>query len=185
MGVEVQKKTGLALCNNMIITVVLLITVLKGFHISYDAYFVGGSMINMMLGPATTCMAVSIYAKKDLLKKYWAPVLIGCAAGTVASITSILVMSKLFGLSQAITMSLLSKAVTAPITTAVSGGHGGIVSITVAAVIVTGIFGNLVAPFLIKLFQVKDPLAAGLGIGACSHAGGLPRRSRLAKPKEP
>ena len=70
---------------------------------------------------------------------------------------------------------------TTPIATAVSEGHGGIVSITVAAVIVTGILGNLTAPFLVKLFRVKDPVAVGLGIGACSHAMGTAKALEMGE----
>lgn len=181
LGTKIQKKTGLVVCNNIIIAVALLIAVLSVFHIPYEAYYQGGSMINMLLGPATACMAVTIYAKLDLLKRNWLPVLLGCLAGTVTSIGSILAMCRLFGLDTAMTASLLPKSVTTPIASAVSESHGGIVSITVAAVIFTGILGNLLAPFLIKLFRVKDPLAAGLGIGACSHAIGTAKALELGE----
>ena len=165
----------------MIITVALLIAVLLVFHIPYENYYQGGSLINMFLGPATACMAVTVYAKMDLLKKNWLPVLAGCLAGTLTAIGSILLMSRLFGLDKAITVSLLPKSVTTPIATAVSEGHGGIVPITVAAVIVTGILGNLVSPLLIKILRVKDPMAAGLGIGTCSHALGTAKALELGE----
>lgn len=181
LGVKIQKKSGLVICNNMIVSVAILVAILVVFHIPYSSYYEGGSIINMMLGPATTCMAVTIYAKIDLLKKNWLPVLAGCLAGAVTTIVSVLIMSRLFGLDRAMTASLLPKSVTTPIATAVSESHGGIVSITVAAVIFTGILGNLAAPFLIKLFRVKDPLAAGLGIGACSHAMGTAKALELGE----
>ena len=181
LGVQAQKRTGLVICNNMIVSVALLIAVLTLFHIPYEAYYEGGSVINMFLGPATACMAVTIYAKKDLLKRNWLPVLVGCLTGVVVSVGSILVMSRLFGLDAAMTASLLPKSVTTPIATVVSEGHGGIVSITVAAVIVTGILGNLTAPFLVKLFRVKDPVAVGLGIGACSHAMGTAKALEMGE----
>ncbi len=181
LGTKIQKKTGLVICNSIIIAVALLIAVLSVFHIPYEAYYQGGSIINMLLGPATACMAVTIYAKLDLLKKNWLPVLLGCLAGTVTSIGSILVMCRLFGLDAAMTASLLPKSVTTPIASAVSESHGGVVSITVAAVIFTGILGNLAAPFLVRLFRVKDPLAAGLGIGACSHAIGTAKALELGE----
>lgn len=181
LGVQAQKRTGLVICNNMIVSVALLIAVLTLFDIPYEAYYEGGSVINMFLGPATACMAVTVYAKKDLLKRNWLPVLVGCLTGVVVSVGSILVMSRLFGLDAAMTASLLPKSVTTPIATAVSEGHGGIVSITVAAVIVTGILGNLTAPFLVKLFRVKDPVAVGLGIGACSHAMGTAKALEMGE----
>ena len=181
VGVRAHKKTGLVVCNSMLITVALIIAVLTVFHIPYEDYYQGGSLINLFLGPATACMAVTVYAKMDLLKKYWLPVLAGCLAGTVTSIGSILVLSRLFGLDKDMTASLLPKSVTTPIATAVSEGHGGIVPITVAAVIVTGILGNLAAPFLVKLFRVKDPVAAGLGIGTCSHALGTAKALEMGE----
>ena len=181
VGVRAQKRTGLVVCNSMLITVALIIAVLTVFHIPYEDYYQGGSLINLFLGPATACMAVTVYAKMDLLKKYWLPVLAGCLAGTVTSIGSILVLSRLFGLDKDMTASLLPKSVTTPIATAVSEGHGGIVPITVAAVIVTGILGNLAAPFLVKLFRVKDPVAAGLGIGTCSHALGTAKALEMGE----
>ena len=90
-------------------------------------------------------------------------------------------MCRLFGLDHEMTMSLLPKSVTTPIATAVAGGHGGIVSIAVAAVIFTGILGNLTAPLLIRLFRVKEPLAVGLGLGACSHAIGTAKALELGE----
>lgn len=181
VGVKVQKKTGLAICNYMIIAIALVITVLVVFDIPYESYYVGGSIINTFLAPATACLAVSIYQKVDLLKKNWLPVLLGCFAGAVTSIVSILVMCRLFGLDSVLTISLLPKSVTTPIASAVSGGRGGIVPITVAAVIVTGISGNLMSPYLVKLFRVKDPLAVGLGIGTCSHAIGTAKALEMGE----
>ena len=180
-GNQAQKRTGLVVCNNMIVSVALIVAVLLLFHIPYEAYYVGGSFINMFLGPATTCLAVTIYAKKDLLRKNWLPVLVGCLVGVVVSVGSVWVMCRLFGLDKAMTASLLPKSVTTPIATAVSESHGGIASITVAAVIFTGILGNLAAPLLGKLFRVQDPLAAGLGIGACSHALGTAKALELGE----
>lgn len=78
-------------------------------------------------------------------------------------------------------MSLLPKSVTMPIATVVSQGHGGTMAITVAAVVVTGMLGNLCAPLLVKLFRVKDPIAVGLGIGACSHAMGTAKALELGE----
>ena len=181
VGVQAQKRTGLVICNNMIVSVALIIGTLLVLHIPYEAYYEGGSLINMFLGPATTCLAVTIYAKKDLLKRNWLPGLVGCLAGVIVSVGSVLAMCRLFGLDAAMTASLLPKSVTTPIATAVSEARGGIASITVAAVIFTGILGNLTAPFLGKLFRVRDPLAAGLGIGACSHAMGTAKALELGE----
>ena len=181
VGMTIQKKSGLVICNHMIIAAGLIVLILKGMGISYEQYYVGGSIINLLLGPATACMALAIYQKRELLKKNWLPVLLGCLAGAVTTVVTVLVMSRMFGLGREMTVSLLPKSVTTPIASAISESHGVIVSITVAAVIFTGILGNLTAPFLVKLFRVKDPMAAGLGIGACSHGMGTAKALEMGK----
>ena len=165
----------------MIIAVALVVAVLTVLHSPYESYYKGGSIIDMFLGPATACMAVTIYSKRELLRKHWLPIIVGCFAGVVTSMGSVLIMCRLFGLDKAMTVSLLPKSVPTPIATVVSEGHGGIVSVTVAAVMVTGILGNLAAPFLVKLFRIRDPLAVGLGIGACSHAVGTAKALEMGE----
>ena len=160
-GCKIQKRTGLVICNGLVLAVMMIIAVLAVFD--------------------TVCLAVTIYAQIDLLKKNLLPILAGCAAGAVTSVLSIWGLCRLFGLDRTLTVSLLPKSVTTPIATAIAEGQGGIVSITVAAVIFTGILGNLCAPALARLFRVKDPVAAGLAIGACSHAMGTARALELGE----
>ena len=148
-GCKIQKRTGLVICNGLVLAVMMIIAVLAVFDIPYAAYNAGGILINLFLGPAT--------------------------------VLSIWGLCRLFGLDRTLTVSLLPKSVTTPIATAIAEGQGGIVSITVAAVIFTGILGNLCAPALARLFRVKDPVAAGLAIGACSHAMGTARALELGE----
>lgn len=181
IGLTLQKKTRLAICNSIIIAVLVILAALKVLGISVETYFEGGSLIHLMLGPATTCLAVSIYNKRELLKKNFLPVIVGCLTGVVVHFTSVLLMGKLFGLDKQLVLSLAPKSVTNPIATAISQQHGGIVSITLAAVIIAGALGNLSAPFLVKLFRIKDPMAIGLGIGACSHAIGTAKAIEMGE----
>ena len=168
-GVRIQKRTGLVACNPLLIGIVLTIAVLLLFRIPYESYNEGGSIISMFLSPATACLAVAIYGKIQILKKNWLPILVGCTVGSFTSILS------------AMTVSLLPKSVTTPIAISISGPHGGMVPITVVAVLVTGVMGSVLAPLLIKLFRVKDPMTAGLAIGACSHAVGTSKALELGE----
>ena len=85
-------------CNPLIIAIVLIIGVLLVFKIPYDSYNNGGEIINMFLAPATACLAVSIYTKLSILKKYWLPIIVGCIAGSLASMASVYGMCRLFRL---------------------------------------------------------------------------------------
>lgn len=181
IGVKIQKKTGLVVCNPLLIGVILVIGLLLTLGIPYEYYDQGGSLINLFLSPATACLAVAIYSKVQLLKENWLPILVGCVVGSLVSMGSILGLCRLFGLDEAMTASLLPKSVTTPIAVSVAQAHGGIPSITVVAVILTGILGSILAPLLIRLFRVKDPIAAGLSIGACSHAVGTSKALELGE----
>ena len=181
IGVWIQKKTGLVICNTLIIAIVLVSGVLLLFKIPYESYNEGGSIINMFLAPATSCLAVSVYTRMELLKKNWLPILAGCVVGSLTSMGSVFLLCRLFGLDEAMTLSLLPKSVTTPIAVGIAESHGGISSITVAAVILTGIMGSILAPFLIRIFRVKDSMTAGLAIGACSHAVGTSKAIEIGE----
>ena len=80
IGVKLQQKLKTPVCNPLIIAIVLIAGVLLIFKIPYEAYNVGGEIINMFLAPATACLAVAIYTKIKILKQYWLPILVGCTA---------------------------------------------------------------------------------------------------------
>jgi len=167
--------------NTFLIALAGIIVFLKVFGISFDAYYVGGVVINYLLGPATICMGISIYDKLPLLKKNLIPVFAGCFVGVIVSVGSIFLMCRLFGLDHSMTAALLPKSVTTPIAAALSETQGGETSVTVAAVIVTGLVGSIGAPLFVKIFRISDPLAVGLGLGACSHALGTARAMEFGK----
>lgn len=176
-GCKIQKRTGLVICNGLVLAVMMIIAVLAVFDIPYAAYNAGGSLINLFLGPATVCLAVTIYAQIDLLKKNLLPILAGCAAGAVTSVLSIWGLCRLFGLDRTLTVSLLPKSVTTPIATAIAEGQGGIVSITVAAVIFTRHPGQPVRP------RAGTPLPGeGSGGGRAGHRRLQPRHGHRPRP---
>lgn len=120
IGVKLNHKLKTPVCNPLIVAIVLIVGVLLVFDIPYDTYNVGGALINMFLAPATACLAVAIYTKLDILKQYWLPILVGCTAGSAASMGSVYGMCRLFGLDESMTVSLLPKSVTTPIAVSIS-----------------------------------------------------------------
>lgn len=181
LGVWVNKKLRTPIANPLLIAILLVIAFLKLTGIPLDAYRKGGDFISMFLAPATACLAVSIYSQRKLLKKNLFPVLAGSAAGSAASMGCVRLLCRLFRVEDSFTASLLPKSVTTPIAMGVAEQLGGVVPVTVAAVIFTGILGAVLAPALIRLFRVKDPVAAGLAIGACSHAVGTSKALELGE----
>lgn len=45
----------------------------------------------------------------------------------------------------------------------------------------TGILGSILAPYLIRIFRISDPVAAGLAIGASSHAVGTSKAIEIGE----
>lgn len=181
LGYWIQKKLRSPAANPLLIAIVLVILFLKVTGIPLDSYNVGGDFIAMFLAPATACLAISIYQQLPVLKKNLIPVLAGSAVGAVASMGSVYLLCRLFRLDEQMTASLLPKSVTTPMAMGVSEQLGGIVPITVAAVVFTGILGAIFAPLMIKLFRIHNPIAAGLAIGACSHAVGTSKAIELGE----
>ena len=180
-GVFIQKILKTPIANPVLIAIALIVAVLNIFSISYENYNVGGSIITMLLIPATALLALSVYNRLDILKKNFLPVVAGCLTGSVVSIASVLLLCRLFGLDDALTASLIPKSATMPIAVSISEQHGGLVSVTVAAVIITGLFGAVSAPQLVRLFRIKDPVTAGVAIGTSSHVGGTSKAIEMGQ----
>ena len=76
-------------------------------------------------------------------------------------------------------ITLLPKSITTAIGKSLSEELGGYPAITMATIMITGIFGAVASPSLLRLFHVTDPVAQGLAIGTASHAAGTSRAVEL------
>lgn len=180
-GTVVNRLTKSPLANPLLIAILLVIGFLSLTGIPPASFALGGDVIAMFLAPATASLALSIYRQSALLKKNLIPLLAGCTVGSLTSMGSVYLLCRLFRLEDTLTLSLLPKSVTTPIAMAVSEQLGGIPSVTVAAVILTGILGAICAPWMIRLFRVQSPVAEGVAIGACSHAVGTSKALELGE----
>lgn len=181
IGVFIYKKTRFPLFNPLLIAIALIIAFLMIFNINYDTFNKGGQFINMFLGPATVILAVPLYNQLHLLKKYYAPIFVGILAGSTVGIVSIITLSYALGLNETIVKSLAPKAVTTPIGAEISFTLGGIIPITVVAIVITGIIGAVTAPLIFKIFRITHPIAKGVSLGTSSHAVGTSKALELGE----
>ena len=175
VGLLLKRKFKMAIFNPLLISIIAVIAVLCLLHIDYDTYNQSGQYISYLLTPATVCLAVPLYQQMELLKKNLKAVIIGIVSGVLASLVSVLILAKLFRLSHEQYVTLLPKSITTAIGMGVSEELGGIVTITVAVIIITGILGNVIADTVFHIFKIKNPLAKGLALGTASHAIGTAR----------
>lgn len=181
LGTYLYNKTKFAVFNPLLISQSLIILFLLKFNISVEAYNKGGQLISFFLAPATVILAVPLYKKIKLLKANAVPILIGITAGSIAGMSSIILLGRLFGLDKVLKSSMVPKSVTMPIGIEVSAQLGGISSITVAAIVITGIFGAVAGQFICKLFRIKDKVAIGAAIGTASHALGTTKAMEIGE----
>ena len=179
IGVLIRNKTGLSICNPLLISIIFVMAVLSIFHINYEDYNKSAKYLSYLLTPATVSLAIPLYLHLERLKRNWVGIVVGLLAGSLTSMGSVLSMSVLFKLSHKHYVTLLPKSITTAIGMGVSSELGGVVTISVAVSIVTGIFGNVIAVSICKLFRITDPVAKGLAIGAASHAIGTSKAMEI------
>lgn len=181
IGCVLYKKTKIAIFNPLFTSIIMIICFLTVFHISVSDYDKGGQFISFFLSPATVILAVPLYKKIKLLKAYALPIVAGITVGSLVGIITIIILCHLFGISKTLGLSMIPKSVTVPIGVEVSKQLGGIPSITVAAIIITGIMGAVVGPYIFKLFKIKDKVAVGVAMGTASHAVGTTKAIELGE----
>ena len=181
VGVFLRSRWKFALFNPLLVAIVLVVAFLVAFKIDYATYMEGARYISYLLTPATVCLAVPLYQQFSLLKKNAKAVLLGIAAGVLTSLTVILAMSVLFHLDHTMYVTLLPKSITTAIGIGVSEELGGIQSLTVVVIIITGVLGNIFADLVCKVFRITDPIAQGVGIGTSTHAVGTARAMEMGE----
>lgn len=181
IGLYIYRKTKIAIFNPLLISIPLIVIFLLKFNISLEVYNKGGGLISFFLGPATVILAVPLYKQFKIFKANALPIIVGITIGSITAIVSVSFLSKLFGLSDNISRSLIPKSITTPIGIEVSQQIGGIPSITVTAIIITGILGAVIGPVIFKIFRIKDKVAVGVALGTAAHAIGTSKAIEIGE----
>ncbi len=181
IGIFINKKTKIAFLNPLMIAIALVIGTLLVLKIPLEDYKNGGDFISMFLTPATVILAVPLYKNINSLKKDYIAILGGVIVGSVTAIFSIWGLAKAFGLPKELLASLIPKSITTPLGIELSKQIGGIPSVTVAAIIITGIIGAVFAQWVLKLCRISDKTAKGIAIGTSAHALGTTKAVELGE----
>ena len=181
IGLLIKKKLKLPIFNPLLISMVIIMLVLVFGKIKYTTYKESANLLNWLLTPATVCLAIPLYEQWNLLKNNYKAVLAGLVAGTVTSLTTVLVLSVICRLSHEEYVTFLPKSITTAIGMGVSQELGGYVTITVAVIVITGVLGNMFGETLCKLFKITEPVSKGLAFGASAHAMGTAKAMEIGE----
>lgn len=177
----VYKKTKLTVLNPLLLTIFMICGILLLFNIKYSDYDAGGQFITLFLSPATVVLAVPLYDQLHLIKQNAPVILVSIAVGSLTSMLGIFALCRLFGLSDALTVSLVPKSVTTAIAIGVSANLGGIKAVTVVAVLLSGVIGAVAGPQFCRLLHIKSRVAVGLAMGTSAHAVGTSKSIELGE----
>ena len=170
IGLTIQKRFPYTICNPLLISAGVCVAVLLFFRIDYEVFDAGASKITYFLTPCTVCLAIPMYRQVKVLKKNLAAILISIFSGCLTAALSIWGLCALFRMDGTIYHSLQAKSITTAIAIGVTEELGGIPTVTVAAVAVTGIFGSIVAKTFLRFLKITNPIAVGLACGNSAHA---------------
>ena len=181
IGALIKRKWNVAIFNPLLISIALIIVFLILFDVDYDTYDFGAQYLSYFLTPATVALAVPLYEQIEPLKNNWKAIIAGIFSGALTSALCVLILSIVMGLDHKQYVTLLPKSITTAIGMGLSEELGGIVTITVAVIVVTGVIGNMFAEQICKLFHITDPVAKGIAIGSSAHAMGTAKAMEMGE----
>lgn len=181
LGTFLKKKLKWGFLNPLLISIIFVIAAIQILGVDYESFNASAKYLSYLLTPATVCLAIPLYQQLSILKEHLVAVLLGILAGVFSSLGSVLGLACLFGLDHTYYVTLLPKSITTAIGMGVSEELGGITTITVAVIVVTGVAGNVIAEFICRLFRIEEPVAVGLAIGTSSHAIGTSKAMELGE----
>lgn len=181
LGMVLRRRLNSGLINPLLVAILLCIAFLQISGMPYATFAEGAEPLSLLLTPATVCLALPLYRQWHFLQKYPGAILCAVTAGALTSMGTILLLCRLLSLEHSMYVTLLPKSITTAIGMGVAEELGGIVTITVAVIVVTGILGNLLGDVFCKVFRLTNPVAKGLALGSSAHAIGTAKAMELGE----
>lgn len=161
--------------NPVLISMFLLSVLLQTTGTSYRTYFEGAQFIHFMLGPATVALAVPLWQNWAKVKSAALPLLAALVVGSLTAMGSATAIGAAMGLDGDVLLSLVPKSATSPVAIGVSEAIGGLPTLTVALVLITGVIGAVVTTPLNNMLGIRDYRGRGFATGVAAHGIGTAR----------
>lgn len=169
----------MSILNPLLISIPVLAVCIRVLGISFEEFEKGSRIINFMLGPTVVVLGYLLYEQMAHLKANAISIITAVFVGCVTGILSVIFIARYFGADHALIASLEPKSVTTPIAMSIAERSGGIPSIAAVVVIVVGIFGGIVGPFILERLGIKSRIARGLALGSAAHGLGTAKAMEL------
>ncbi len=167
------------LLNPVLIAVCILVGILLATRTEYGVYFEGAQFVHFLLGPATVALAIPLYRQFEAIRRSALAIIASIVTGSATAALSAVAIARLFGVSDTVLVSLAPKSVTTPVAMGIAEQLGGLPSLTAVLVILTGILGAALGPFMLNLLRIRSWSARGLAIGVAAHGIGTARALQI------
>lgn len=172
LGSILNKRFKTVIFNELLMSVVTVIIVMKISNTNYGTYMEGGKYISFLLTPATAALGVKLYKNIHEIGKNAIPIISGIILGMLSSFVAMFMLKTIFNLTVEQYATILPKSITAAIAKGVAESLNGNVAITTATVILTGVIIGVFGKWFIKLFKINNPIAMGVALGSSGHGQG-------------
>ncbi|MEC2071800.1 LrgB family protein [Alkalihalophilus marmarensis] len=151
------------------LSIILLLLLLD---IDYHLYKEGSRWLDELLGAAVVALAYPLYKQLPMLKRFILPILLSITAGAFIGVFSGVLLSRWLGIDSSIIGALAPKSITTPVAMEIAYNLGSAAPLAAVFVMIAGIGGAVLSPFLYKWFNITHPISRGIGMGCASHAIG-------------
>ena len=169
-----RRKVDWALLHPIFVSIVVLIAFLRLSGIEYEHYMRQTQVIDFLLGLSVVALGYILHDQIYNIRGNVISIVVAILVGSAVGIVSVALIARWMGAEPAVVASLEPA-----IALSVSANSGGIPALTSVAVIVVGVFGGIVGPWVLRRVGVESRIAKGLAMGAAAHALGTARAMEL------
>ena len=178
-AIQLRRKINCALLHPVFVSILVLIGFIRLTGIEYEHYMQQTQIIDFMLGLSVVALGYIVHDQIYNIRGNVISIVMAILVGSAVGIVSVALIARWMGAEPAVVASLEPKSVTTAIALSVSANSGGIPALTSVVVIVVGVFGGIVGPWVLKKIGVESRIAKGLAMGAAAHALGTARAMEL------
>ncbi|OAB43021.1 CidB/LrgB family autolysis modulator [Paenibacillus glacialis] len=177
---KIYQKWSKVYLSPLLITPVILVVFLLSAGVPYESYNSGGQWLSDLLQPATVAFAVPLYKHFKVLKKHAVEIITSVLFGSIVAMVTSVFLAKWMHLSSSLVTSLMPRSITTPIAINVSQVIGGVPNITAVFVILTGLFGTIIGPSVLRIFHIDNEVARGVLLGTSAHGMGTSKAFEMS-----
>ncbi|MEP0068786.1 LrgB family protein [Pyruvatibacter sp.] len=170
-----RRVNGYPLANPVLVASVPVILAMLATDTPHAVYQEGGAWLLALLGPATVALAIPLFRNWPKVRAAAGPLFLAIGAGSVTAVSTALVTVWALGAETQTLLSLAPKSVTTPIAMGIAQTTHGLPLLAAAIVIVTGVIGAIIGPWLLNRLGIKDAQAHGVALGTAAHGIGTAR----------